>query len=165
MYTGFPRILLLSLSFVLALTAFSQPKHKGGPDRDKFYEQLRPYQHDFISKELELSRDQARDFFPIYDQLDDELKKIGKETRELEKQVLKNKEATDTEIEAASQAIFAQKEKEGKIELEYYEKFKQILEPRQLLKLKSAERRFTQWLLRQHNKFSKGYGDKAGDRK
>lgn len=165
MYTGFSRILLLSLSLVLALTVFAQPKGKGGPDRDKFYEQLRPYQHDFLSKELDLSKEQAREFFPIYDQMDDELQKIGNETRELEKQVLKNDEATDTEIEAASQAVFAQKEKEGKIELEYYEKFKQILEPRQLLKLKSAERRFTQRLLRQHNKLSKGYSKKNDDRK
>lgn len=165
MYTGFSRILLLIFSLVLALAAYAQPKGKGGPDREKFYEQLRPYQHEFLTKELDLSKEQARDFFPIYDKMDDELKKIGNETRELERDVLKNKEATDTEIEAASQAIFAQKEKEGKIELEYYNKFKEILQPRQLLKLKSAERRFTQRLLRQHNKLSKGRGEKHEDRK
>jgi len=165
MYTGLSRILLLSLSLLLATAAFAQPKGKGGPDRDKFYEQLRPYQHEFLTKELDLSRDQAREFFPIYDQMDSELQKVGNETRELERQVLKNKEATDTEIEAASQAVFSQKEKEGMIELEYYEKFKQILQPRQLLKLKSAERRFTQKLLRQHNKLRKGHKDKSDERK
>ncbi|MBO4942469.1 MAG: hypothetical protein J6C95_03450 [Muribaculaceae bacterium] len=163
MNTVFTRILLLSLSFVLAFSSYAQPVGKGGPDRDKFYQQLRPYLHEFLTKELDLSKEQARMFFPIYDQMDEEVQKIGNETRDLEKEVLKNKEATDTEIEAASQAIFAQKEKEGKIELEYYDKFKEILQPRQLLKLKSAERRFTQKLLRQHRKLSKG--DKHEKRK
>lgn len=165
MYTAFTRILLFSIGLMLAFNSYAQPKGKGAPDRDKFYQQLRPYQHEFLTKELDLSKEQARMFFPIYDQMDEELQKIGNETRDLEKEVLKNKEASDTEIEAASQAIFAQKEKEGKIELEYYDKFKEILQPRQLLKLKSAERRFTQRLLRQHRKLSKDKDEKRNDRK
>ena len=127
-------------------------------------EQLRPYQHEFLTKELKLSRDQAREFFAVYDKMDEELQQIADETRELERQALENADASDTELEAASQAVFAQKQKEGKIEMEYYEKFKEILTPRQLLQLKGAERQFTQRLLRQHRKLKRGRGAGMEDR-
>lgn len=84
--------------------------------------------------------------------MDDQLQQIGAETRDLERNVLENVEASDTEVEAAAAAIYSQKQREGKVEAEYYEQFKEILSPRQLLKLKSAERKFTQQLVRQHRR-------------
>lgn len=160
MYIGFPRILLLSFFLLASASLWARPQEPQGPDRDKFLAELRPYQHEFLAKELKLSREQARDFFPVYDAMDDELQQVADETRNLEKQAFDNVNATDTELEAASQAVFAQKQKEGKIELEYYDKFKEILTPRQLLRLKSAERQFTQRLLRQHRKLRR---DRAAD--
>ena len=54
--------------------------------------------------------------------------------------------------ESAASAVYSQKEREGKVEMEYYDKFKGILTPRQLLGLKSAEKRFTQQLVRYHRR-------------
>lgn len=153
MHTGLFRVFLSLVLFAVTLPAIAQTMEpQQGPDRDKFLAQLRPYQHEFLAKELKLSKEQARDFMPVYDKMDDELRQVADETRELERKAMENPDASDTELEAASQAIFAQKQKEGKIEMEYYEKFKQILTPRQLLGLKSAERQFTQRLLREHRK-------------
>lgn len=164
MYSGISRILLLPVLLVFAAPLLAQPQEQQGRDRDKFMEQLRPYQHEFLTKELKLSRDQAREFFAVYDKMDEELQQIADETRELERQALENADASDTELEAASQAVFAQKQKEGKMEMEYYEKFKEILTPRQLLQLKGAERQFTQRLLRQHRKLKRGRGAGMEDR-
>lgn len=156
MYQGISRKLLLSVLMVMSVCAWAQPPVASAPDRDKIMSELRPYQHEFLTKELKLTKEQARDFFPVYDRMDEELQQIADETRDFERRVNENANASDTEIEAASQAVFSQKEREGKLELEYYEKFKEILTPRQLLRLKSAERQFTQRLLRQHRKIKRG---------
>lgn len=149
------RLMLAVMLIASSTIAWSQQPEQAGPDRDKFIEQLRPYQHEFLTKELKLSREQARDFLPLYDKLDDELRRIADETRELERQTLDNASASDTELEAASAAVFAQKEKEGKLEMEYYDKFRAILSPRQLLQLKGAERQWAQRLLRQHRQIKR----------
>lgn len=123
--------------------------------RDKILSELKPYKHKFITKELNLSKEQQREFLPLYDKMDAELQKINEETRKLEKETTENADATDTEIEAASRAIFGQKEKEAEVELSYFDKFKEVLSPRQLLMLKGAERRFTQLIMRQHRRLSR----------
>ena len=84
--------------------------------------------------------------------MDSKIMQINYETRELERSINEDKNASDTEIEAAAAAVFNQKEREGKIENEYFEKFKEVLTPRQLLRLKSAEKKFTQRLVRHHKR-------------
>lgn len=121
-------------------------------ERIKALEEIRVYRHDVLVKELEMTSEQQREFFPLYDEMNDQLQKLNNETRELERSMLANESASDTELEAAAGAIFAQKMKEGKIEMEYLDKFKDILTPRQLIKLKSAEKKFTQTLVRHHRR-------------
>lgn len=81
MYIGFPRILLLSFFLLASASLWGRPQEPQGPDRDKFLAELRPYQHEFLAKELKLSREQARDFFPVYDAMDDELQQVADETQ------------------------------------------------------------------------------------
>lgn len=138
----------------LATTTMAQnrPQQLNSGDRERALTEMRAYKHDALAKELALSKEQQRDFFPIYDEMDSRLQQINNETRELERKVMAADDASDTEIEAAAVEIYAQKQKEGKIEMEYFEKFKDVLTPRQLLKLKTAEKRFTQTLVRHHRR-------------
>lgn len=138
-------------AFVAAINANAQTPLNGN-ERERALTEMKAYKHDFIAKELNLTKEQQGEFFPVYDEMDDKLMQIGYETRELERSINENKEASDTEIEAAAAAIFNQKEREGKIENEYFDKFKEILTPRQLLRLKSAEKKFTQRLVRHHRR-------------
>ena len=46
--------------------------------------------------------------------MDEELQQIADETRELERRALDNADASDTELEAASQAVFAQNRKRAR---------------------------------------------------
>ena len=121
-------------------------------ERDRVFTEIRAYKHDVLVKSLDLTKEQQREFFPVYDELDDKLMEINHETRDLERRVAADANASDTEIEAAASAVYSQKEREGKVEMEYYDKFKGILTPRQLLGLKSAEKRFTQQLVRYHRR-------------
>lgn len=148
------RVLLFTLTLISCASVLA-PQLKAQQeltpdDRDRYVTEIRAYKHRFLVKELDLNKETQKSFFALYDQMEDELMKMQEETRELERKVAENDDATDTELEAAAAAVYSQKEREGKIEKEYYEKFKEILTPRQLLKLRAGERKFNQSLLRHH---------------
>lgn len=146
------RLITAAFAILLAVSAFAQSKTLTADERQKFRAEMRNYKHEFLTRELELSKDQQRDFFPIYDEMSDEVDRIGSETRRLEKDVTSRADASDVEVEAAARAVYSQKYAEGEVEQRYYERFKQVLKPRQLLKLRSAERKFMQQLMRKHNR-------------
>lgn len=143
------RIYLIILFIAtVASSALAQPRPTP-ENRERWKSELRNYKHDFMTRELDLSRDQQSKFFPLYDQMEDSIEQINTDTRELEKRI--GDDASDIETEAAARALFEQKSREGQLELEYFDSFKTILTPRQLLKLKSAERQFMRRLMH-HNR-------------
>lgn len=144
--------IILALAILLPVSSFAQGKSKTTSldDRQRWISELRNYKHDFLAKELSLSKGEQEKFFPVYDEMDDELTRIASETRDLEQKVLTDDNASETELNAATQAVFQQKKREGEIEELYYDKLKEVLTPRKLLRLKNAERKFTQQLLRRH---------------
>lgn len=143
------RIYLIILFIAtVASSALAQPRPTP-ENRERWKSELRNYKHDFMARELDLSRDQQSKFFPLYDQMEDSIEQINTDTRELEKRI--GDDASDIETEAAARALFEQKSHEGQLELEYFGSFKTILTPRQLLKLKSAERQFMRRLMH-HNR-------------
>lgn len=115
-------------------------------------EEMRAFKHRMLVKELELAKEQEQPFFAIYDKMDDELMAQGVEMRELERKTLANADATDTECELVARALFEQKKKEGETELRYYDELSKVLKPRQLLKLKSAERKISMTLANYHGR-------------
>lgn len=120
--------------------------------REKYVTEIRQYKHQFIAKELELTREQQNAFFPVYDEMEDRLMKLNDETRELEKRVLSNPQASEPELQGAASAVYSQRLREGEIESEYFAKFQKILSNRQLLRLKNTERKFTRQLMKQHRR-------------
>ncbi len=143
------KLLLIPIAILASALAAAQPPQPDIPDetREKFITEIRQYKHSYLAKELDLSREQQREFFPVYDEMEDRLMALNGETRELERKTLENENASDTELEAAAQAVFGQRLKEGQIEMSYYEKFSKILNNRQILRLKNTERKFTQRLV------------------
>ncbi|MDE6453781.1 MAG: hypothetical protein K2L27_06210 [Muribaculaceae bacterium] len=145
-----------TLALVLCSTAFSAAAQRRRPmneeERLRWRTEMRNYKHEFLAKELELTREQQREFFPLYDEMDDAIERINTETRELEREVSTKADASDVELEAAARAVFSQKQAESEVEQSYFDRFKQVLKPRQLLQLRQTERRFTQRLMRHHNR-------------
>jgi Spy/CpxP family protein refolding chaperone len=149
-------IILTALLVLLLLPAFAVAQTPqttmSDEDRDRWLSEMRNYKHEFFTRELKLSRDQQREFFSVYDAMEDEINRISTETRDLERRVLANDDASNTEMESAARAVFEQKNREGEIEMSYFDKFKTILSSKQLLRLKNTERKFTQSLVQQHRK-------------
>ncbi|MBR5332644.1 MAG: Spy/CpxP family protein refolding chaperone [Muribaculaceae bacterium] len=142
--------IILALAIVAPFnTIIAKDKKKN--NREEWYAQMRHHKHDFIDDELDLTDEQEAKFFPIYDAMEDELRKVQHETRKLEKQV-DDKDATDVEYDAASKAIIELKKKEADIELKYFDKFKTVLSSKQIFKLKKAEKKFTRKIMNAHNK-------------
>ncbi len=144
-------ILLLSLIAPFSIIE-AKDKDKKKRDRKEWFAHMRQHKHEFLVDELELTKEQQTKFFPIYDEMEDEMFKVNRETRKLEKQVSENKAATDVEYDAATKAIIDLKKKESTIELKYFEKLKTVLSSKQLFLLKKAERKFVNKIMKEHNK-------------
>ena len=143
--------LLCALLFMAMVPAKALAQQLNEDDRNRYVNQIRAYKHDFLAKELGLSKAQQDAFFELYDAMEDRTMDLGGEVRDLEKKA-SAAGASDEEMAAAAIALYSQKMREGEIEIEYYEKFKETLTPAQLVALKSAERKFTQELMRQHRR-------------
>ena len=143
--------LMCALLFMAMVPAKALAQQLNEDDRNRYVNQIRAYKHDFLAKELGLSKAQQDAFFELYDAMEDRTMALGGEVRDLEKKA-SAAGASDEEMAAAAIALYSQKMREGEIEIEYYEKFKETLTPAQLVALKSAERKFTQELMRQHRR-------------
>lgn len=145
-------IIILILSIFAPFNSIVAKGKDKKVDRKEWFAHMRQHKHEFIANELGLTKDQQTKFFPIYDAMEDEMFKVNRETRKLEKQVSDNKAATDVEYDAATKAIIDLKKKESAIELKYFDKLKTIISSKQLFLLKKAERKFTNKIMKEHNK-------------
>ncbi len=141
------RLSLIALLFILIFSGMASAQL---PDEDmgRYIQELRNYKHEFLTRELNLSREQQRNFFELYDAMEDQEIQLNAEIRDLEKNVMENTQASEVETDAAINAIFSQKQREADLEASYLPRFKEILTPAQLLRLKQAERRFNQRVMR-----------------
>lgn len=153
--------LLLSLSFLFPINATAghhrTPFHGEMPqskeDRQKWFQEVRELKHQFLAKELKLTKEQQNAFFPLYDRMEDENRKVNQEVRLMERRVYELKgEATDLDYQKATEAIYEVKAKEAEIDMKYKEEFSKILNSRQMFLLKGAERKFTRDLMDRHQK-------------
>ena len=149
-------LIVLVASFSVIAAAQNQ---NDNIDRQKWMNEMRNFKHDFLAKDLELSKEQQHDFFAAYDEMEDRINRLNLETRELEQKTLADPDASDVALEAAARASYHLKNEECKIELEYFDKFKEILSPQQLIRLKNSERKFTQQLMQHHRRLRNPDGE------
>lgn len=153
-------ITLLVMALWLCVTPVLAQKADNEATRQRWMTEIRNYKHEYLIRELKLSREQQREFFEQYDAMDDELAKINKETRDLEDKYRDDSKATDLELSQAARALYEQKQCEAEVEMRYYDQIKEILTPRQLFKLRPAERKFTTQMVRHHSRLRKGAAEK-----
>lgn len=147
------RLSVILLTLLAFATSFAQEDTGDDGKRQKFMTEIRNYKHNFLIRELDLTREQQKEFFPVYDELEEKISDLNSETRDLERKISENLEnASDLELEKATEAIYELKIKEGETEKEYAEKFKDILTKKQLFLLKGAERNFSRELLQHQSR-------------
>jgi Spy/CpxP family protein refolding chaperone len=142
---------LLSIFVFSTISVFSQmgpppPPEKGS--RQEKRENIEALKVAFITKKLDLTPEEAQQFWPIYNQYTDRLQDIRKKRRQENKEKKQNfDEMSDKEIEQAvdNEIIFRQKELD--LQKEYHSKFKAVLPIKKVARLYQAEEQFKRVLL------------------
>ena len=138
-------------TIALILVSFStlaQPADKPQPRKEKI-EQLKIA---FITKELDLTTEEAEKFWPVYNEMTAALKKEKKARREKNAELKANFETlTDAEIEKKATEILDSEIAEAKLKKEHTEKIADVIGYKKAVKLLSVEQRFKRELLKKLN--------------
>lgn len=138
---------------VLMLMLAMQPASaQARQERSQWLSEVSQYRNNFFARELGLSKDQQKKFFPLYEEMDEKVRRSESEVRVMERRLLDASDVTDTEYEKAAEVLYDSKIQQAATEKEYMQKFAEILTPRQLFMLNSVEKKFTQQMLKQHNR-------------
>jgi hypothetical protein len=110
----------------------------------------------YITDRLDLSPEQAQTFWPVYNEYNDKVNAARKEQLESirpkgdEKKRLED--LSDKEIDDMMQMRFKMERKELDLKMEYHERFKGVLDIRQVAELYRAEHEFKRLLFDQMRK-------------
>lgn len=150
---------VVTLVLLATGSSFAQQKDKLSPEQREKIEQLKK---DFITKELELTEEQEKKFWPIYDNMSADIRKVKKSEKEAMKDLKTNFESlSDKDVESKMATIFAAQEKEIAIKREYNQKFSALIGAKKAAKLLSLEQRFKRELLQRMNGENGPHGPKG----
>lgn len=98
----------------------------------------------FITKELDLSTEEAQEFWPIFNEYDEGQRKIRKEIRRLRRRA---DVQSDAELESDFETLFRLRRQEVDLEEACFKKLKTVISIRKVSKLHEAEHKFKKLML------------------
>ncbi len=129
----------------LILLGFSSTTNAQGNRK----EEIEKFRKEFFTRQLSLNAEEAKKFWPIYDEMQIEFQKIQKDKRTRMRAFREDFESmTDAELEKAinDEMIFRQKELD--LDKKYHEKYKAVLNVRKLALYYRAQEGFKRELIR-----------------
>ncbi len=135
--------ILLMLAFFSA-SAFAQGPPK--PLNHDHHEKIESMRIAFITDKVEISSDQAKVFWPIYNEMQDEMKSVREDFKKLMK-AWRKEDLKDSEAKKLLEDKFKIEQKKLDIEKKYHSKFLSVLSPVQVGKLYLAEEQFKRELI------------------
>jgi len=142
------RTIILTVLTVFSLSSWAQPKHHL---RDK-KEKVDAMKAAYITRELDLSSDEAQQFWPVYNEMDKKIEELRLATAEkmmkMRDEGKKVEDMSDEELKAMMEERLENDEKIAQIKKQYHEKFLKILGVKKTAKLYMAEMDFTRELMR-----------------
>jgi hypothetical protein len=142
------------ITFLILISSFSiaiaQPGEGG---RDK----IRAYQVAFFTQKLDLTADEAKGFWPLYNAYREEFRTLQKEQRR-SMSASNNDNSTDAELEKIISKRFEIEQQKLDLEKSYYLKFKKALPMRKVAKLPQVEKAFKASLLKEMKNKRKNKG-------
>jgi hypothetical protein len=113
--------------------------------RGESNEKIESFQVAFFTQKLDLTTDEAKVFWPIYNQYKGELRALKEEQHKLLKGDYSK--MSDKELDKLMTQRFEIKQKQLNLEKQYYLKFKKVLPMEKVAKLPQVERAFRSALL------------------
>ncbi len=136
-------IIILTIAFTASL--------KAQDDFPRAKEKIRAAKVGLITSRLNLTEDQAKTFWVVYEEFDKKRAEIRKNIREMTAES-RNITTTDDKILADIKEVLSLKQKEVDLEKEYLSKFLKTINVRQLSELFKTEQLFNQMLVKKLNK-------------
>lgn len=134
-------LLTITLAWALAATAVIVQAQPSG-------ERIKSLKISFITSELDLSPEEAQQFWPIYNQYDAEMMALEEEGRVLhQKYAGRFHDLSDTEAEEVIQSNLDREEQELELKRKYYDQLEEVVGSAKVLILMQAERKFRLRLL------------------
>ncbi|MBI5541174.1 MAG: hypothetical protein HY951_14000 [Bacteroidia bacterium] len=138
-------ILILSVIAFFYNNSFAQCD-----EQCKKKEQIKAQKVSFITEKLQLTVEEAQQFWPIYNEKNKKSEEIDKEEKSIMQNYKKNKETlSNKDIEALSDKLIELEVASSKLDADYYVKFKKVLPITKIMELNHAERQFKHELLKQ----------------
>ncbi|WP_306644095.1 Spy/CpxP family protein refolding chaperone [Sanyastnella coralliicola] len=127
-------ILTACMVFTLGISAWAQP----GPGGEKI-EQLRIA---FITEELDLTSEEAQQFWPIFNEFNDKKKEGHEQVRKTNREISKKENPTEADLRRLVNVRADQMRTEADLEVQFMEDVLAILGPERTFQLIEAERKF-----------------------
>lgn len=147
--------LIIAISIALNINA----QHKANPDCKLDNEKIRAEKVAFLTSEIDLSVAEAQKFWPIYNQMNEELDKLFTEERDINYNIKMNKSSlSDKEISEKLDRLIRIKIERVKIEETYHKKFCEVLPISKVASLYEGDRQFRKHLLQKYKNHPQGKG-------
>lgn len=114
-------------------------------------EEFRTKQEAFLTEQAILTPDEAKQFFPLYFELQDKKQKYNKEAWQMMRKG-KSGDLSEEEYMTILEDVNQTKIKINELELEYIHKYKAFLSAKKIYLIQRAEMRFHRELLKPHKK-------------
>jgi hypothetical protein len=130
-----------TLKYIFAFTLLSFAVNAQTPK-----EKIEQFRIAFITKQLNLTSEEAKVFWPVYDKYRDELEALRTNSK-VDLDNIDFTKLTDEEAEKKAKEIFALKQAELDIQKKYYAEFKKVLPTKKVLMLIKADADFKKKLV------------------
>jgi Spy/CpxP family protein refolding chaperone len=146
MNTSKMKTTLFTLVALIGFTAISiaQP----GPKHEQKKEKVEAMKIGFITQQMDLTPEEAQKFWPVYNQMNNEIESLRKERQLSRENVKDNFETmTDPEFEKLINDEIASRQKEFDIQKKYVAQFKAVVPIKKVAQFYRAEEQFKRKLL------------------
>ncbi len=141
-------VVFILLFLLSAPVLFAQ---RDADDRDK-KQKVEDLKIAFITRELDLSSEDAQQFWPAYNEMTDKIKEEKKKQRKLTKDLREHPDTySESEYKRKSEAYMDSGIRESELRKEYHTKIAAIIGYKKATKLLSLEQRFKRELLKRLN--------------
>lgn len=144
--------LVLILGFTLLTVSYLFAQHGMKPD-DDWIQKIKAEKVAFLTTKLQLTPEEAQNFWPVYNEFDNKRFKIHMKRHEMERTTMENTEGlTEEQLKEISNKFVDLFQEEADLMKEYNQKFFQVLPAQKVVRLYDVENDFRSHMLQEFRK-------------
>ncbi len=155
--------LLMLFVTMLAPTAFAQESRRRGENKVMSREQFEKRKMDYVVKQAELTKEEAKQFLPLLKRMNEKRRKYHEKIRDMVEGEREGKLKTDDDYLKMILEMSKCMEGEKSVEVQYLDSFLQVIHAKKYYKYKQAEFRFLNHMMRERGRHHRG-GSREDDK-